>query len=434
VLERTTKQGSSVETKASWIDRSIWTESMLVALGNGVKGKKWFSLNDKVWRRSTLESAWQQVRSRKGSAGADDQTIELFAANADKYLDELAESLRHGSYKPQAVKRVEIPKGNGKYRPLGIPTVKDRIVQTAIKRVIEPIFEQEFLPMSYGFRPGKSCKDALREVDQLLKQGYSYVVDADLEDFFGSIPHERMMEKIEEHISDGSLLRLLKAYQKQDIVKGLSGWTPVSGTPQGAVISPLLANLYLNDLDKRMQECGYRMVRYADDYVVLCREEAEAERAMAELEQWVTNNGLKLHADKTHRGDWRIPGQGFEFLGYRFEAGQRQVRKKSLQALKEKIRSKTRRTRGASLSTIIGELNPLLRGWFGYFKHARWWTFRPIDQFVRRRLRAILRKQAKRPGMGWSLQDHKLWPNKYFAEAGLFTMNEAWLTASQSRC
>ncbi len=164
---------------------------MLAALGNGVKGKKWFSLNDRVWRRSTLESAWQQVRSRKGSAGVDDQTIERFAVNADKYLDELAESLRNGSYKPQAVKRVEIPKWDGKYRPLGIPTVKDRIVQTAIKRVIEPIFEQEFLSMSYGFRPGKSCKDALREVDQLLKQGYSYVMDADLQDFFGSIPHAR---------------------------------------------------------------------------------------------------------------------------------------------------------------------------------------------------------------------------------------------------
>lgn len=407
---------------------------MLAALGNGVKGKKWFSLNDKVWRRSTLESAWQQVRSKKGSAGVDDQSIGRFAANEEKHLNELEESLRTGSYHPQPVKRVEIPKGDGKIRPLGIPTVKDRIAQTAIKRVIEPIFEQEFLPMSYGFRPNRSCKDALREVDQLLKQGYHYVVDADLEDFFGSISHEKMMERLEEYISDGKLLGLLQAYLKQDIVKGMSGWTPVSGTPQGAVISPLLANLYLHDLDKRMQEHGYRMVRYADDYVVLCREEAEAKQALAEMEQWVSSNGLKLHADKTHMGDWRQAGQGFEFLGYRFEAGQRKVRKKSLQALKEKIRSKTKRTRGASLSIIIGELNPVLRGWFGYFKHARWWTYRPIDQFVRRRLRAILRKQAKRPGMGRCLQDHKQWPSEYFAEAGLFTMHEARKKACQSRC
>lgn len=407
---------------------------MLAALGNGVKGKKWFSLNDKVWRRSTLESAWQQVRSKKGSAGVDDQSIGRFAANEEKHLNELEESLRTGSYHPQPVKRVEIPKGDGKIRPLGIPTVKDRIVQTAIKRVIEPIFEQEFLPMSYGFRPNRSCKDALREVDQLLKQGYHYVVDADLEDFFGSISHEKMMERLEEYISDGKLLGLLQAYLKQDIVKGMSGWTPVSGTPQGAVISPLLANLYLHDLDKRMQEHGYRMVRYADDYVVLCREEAEAKQALAEMEQWVSSNGLKLHADKTHMGDWWQAGQGFEFLGYRFEAGQRKVRKKSLQALKEKIRSKTKRTRGASLSIIIGELNPVLRGWFGYFKHARWWTYRPIDQFVRRRLRAILRKQAKRPGMGRCLQDHKQWPSEYFAEAGLFTMHEARKKACQSRC
>lgn len=434
VLSRTTKQGSSSVAEASWIDRSIWTDRMLAALENGVKGKKWFSLNDKVSRRQTLEDGWQAVRKHKGAAGVDGQSIERFAAKAEAYLDELEEALRADNYKPEPVKRVEIPKGNGKRRPLGIPTVKDRIVQSAIKRVIEPIFEREFLPMSYGFRPQKSCKEALREVDQLLKQGYTYVVDADMEDYFGSIPHERMMEKIEEYISDGRLLRLLQAYLKQDIVKGLESWTPMSGTPQGAVISPLLANLYLHGLDKRMQESGYRMVRYADDYVVMCRDEGEARQAMKEVEEWVGSNGLKLNGEKTHVGDSRRKGQGFEFLGYRFESCRRWVRKKSMKALKDKIRSKTQRTRGTSLSKIIADLNPTLRGWFEYFKHAHCWTYRPIDQFVRRRLRAILRKQAKRPGMGWCFQDHRQWPNKYFAEAGLFTMHEAWQKASQSRC
>lgn len=328
---------------------------------------------------------------------------------------------------------MEIPKGNGKQRPLGIPTVKDRIVQSAVKRVIEPIFEKEFAETSYGFRPNRGCKAALRAVDELVKQGYSYVVDADIEDFFGSISHERMMENIEEHVSDGRVLRLLEAYLKQEIVKGLSRWTPTTGTPQGAVISPLLANLYLHGLDITMQQVGYRMIRYADDFVIMCRDEAEAERAMEEVNGWLSRNGLRLQADKSHSGDSRQKGQGFEFLGYRFEAGRRWVRKKSMKALKAKIRNKTRRSRGSSMSKIIGELNPMLRGWFNYFKHAYWRTYQRIDQFVRRRLRAILRKQAKRPGMGWTLNDHLQWPNKYFAEAGLFTMNEAWQKASQSR-
>ena len=428
------KQGSSNLSEATWIDRSVWNERMLAALDNGVKGKKWFSLNDKVWRRQTLENAWQDVRRNKGGAGVDGQSIERVAANIGKYLEELEESLGTDEYCPEPVKRVEIPKGNGKQRPLGIPTVKDRIVQSAIKRVIEPIFEREFEPMSYGFRPQKSCKEALREVDRLVKEGYCFVVDADFEDFFGSISHERMMEKIEEHISDGKLLRLLERYLKQDIMKGMSRWTPVTGTPQGAVISPLLANLYLHGLDVKMREGGYRMVRYADDFVVMCRDEAETKRAMEEVSEWASENGLRLQAEKTHRGDSRQKGQGFEFLGYRFEEGRRWVRKKSMKALKDKIRSKTRRSRGASMSAIVSELNPMLRGWFNYFKHAYWRTYRPIDQFVRRRLRAILRKQAKRPGMGWNLNDHRQWPNKYFAEAGLFTMNEAWQNASQSRC
>lgn len=427
------KQGSSNLSETTWIDRTVWNERMLAALDNGVKGKKWFSLNDKVWRRQTLENGWHDVMANHGGAGVDGQSIERVAGKIGKYLDELERSLRTGEYQPGAIRRVEIPKGKDKTRPIGIPTVKDRIVESAIKRVIEPIFERIFEPTSYGFRPKRGCNDALREVDGLVKSGYCYVLDADIEDYFGSISHERMMERIEEYISDGKLLKLLERYLKQDIVKGLSTWTPLTGTPQGAVISPLLANLYLHELDVKMRESGYRMIRYADDFVVMCRDEAEAKRAMQEVERWMTANGLRLHAEKTRRGDCRQKGQGFEFLGYRFESGRRWVRKRSMKALKEKIRSKTRRNRGSSMSEIIGSLNPMLRGWFNYFKHAHRRSYLPIDQFVRRRLRAILRKQTKRPGMGWTMKDHQQWPNKYFAEAGLFTMHEAWLTASQSR-
>ncbi|MDP2760436.1 MAG: group II intron reverse transcriptase/maturase [Sideroxyarcus sp.] len=447
--------------------RSGLVQRMLAALGNGVKGNKWFSLIDKVYRPATLQSSWKQVESNRGAAGIDGQSIERFAADAGHYLDELAKDLEEGRYQPQAVRRVEIPKAGGKTRPLGIPTsrdtllakpadcgsgceaaipapdasqrrvmaatVKGRIVQTAVKRVIEPIFEREFLPMSYGFRPGRGCKDALREVDGYLKEGYTHVVDADLKGYFDSIPHPLLKERIEERISDGRLLELLAGWLRQDIVKGLERWTPMGGTPQGAVISPLLANLYLHPLNERMTKLGYRMVRYADDFVILCGSEEQAHAALEEVKAWVEANGLTLHPDKTHVGDCRIEGQGFEFLGYRFEAGKRRVRKKSLQGFKDKIREKTRRSRGVGMTQIIAGLTPMIRGWYGYFKHADCWEFPNLDGFIRRRLRAILRKQEKRPGFGKCHADHKRWTNVYFAALGLFTMTEARMSASQPR-
>lgn len=434
VTPQETKQASLAPAEWTWVDRSVWTDRMLAALENGVKGNRWFSLIDKVYRRQTLERSWQRVRSNRGAAGVDGQSTERFAAGEEQYLNELSQALREGRYRPQAVRRVEIPKGEGKTRPLGIPTVKDRIVQGAVKRVIEPIFEREFLPMSYGFRPGRGGKDALREVDTLLKAGYTHVVDADLQGYFDSIPHDRLLARVAERISDGHILSLIEAWLKQDIVKEAARWTPTGGTPQGAIISPLLANLYLHALDVQMTGNGYRMVRYADDFVILCTSAEQARQALADVRDWAANNGLTLHPDKTHVGDCRQAGQGFEFLGYRFEAGRRWVRRKSLKALKDKVRAKTRRTEGKSMASIIAELTPMLRGWFVYFQHAHPRTFRPIDAFIRRRLRAVLRKQQKRPGMGWTQSDHCRWPNRYFAEAGLFTLTEAWHRASQSRC
>lgn len=423
-------QGSLSHPDWAWLDRNVWTERMLAALGNGVKGGKWFSLIDKVYRPETLQAAWQQVKGNKGAAGIDRQSIEAFDAKAEGYLSELGEALRKGTYQAQPVRRVEIDKGGGKMRPLGIPTVKDRIVQTVVKRVIEPIFENEFLSMSYGFRPGRGCKDALREVDGLLKEGYTHVVDADLAKYFDSISHEKLTAHLEARIGDGRLLAILAGWLRQDVMQGLERWTPTEGTPQGAVISPLLANIYLHPLDKLMMQRGYRMVRYADDFVILCQSAEQAAEALSEVRAWTQENGLTLHPDKTHVGDCREEGQGFEFLGYRFEAGKRTVRKKSLQALKDKIRAKTARASGRSLTQVIVALNPMLRGWFGYFKHAHRWTFNTLDGFIRRRLRAMLRAHDKRPGFGRCAADQRRWPNAYFAEQGLFTMKEAYANAS----
>ena len=374
-----------------------------------------------------------KVRANKGAAGVDGQSIARFAAKQDEYLAELSAALRDGTYRPQAVKRVDIPKGDGRTRPLGIPTVKDRIVQQAVRLVIEPIFEHGFSEGSFGFRPGRGCHDALRKVDGLIKDGYTHVVDADLQAYFDTIPHDALVARVMERVSDGRILDLIRGWLTADIMKGLERWMPTQGSPQGAVISPLLANIYLDPLDKLMAALGYRMVRYADDFVILCRTREDAEAALAEVRAWVTANGLTLHPEKTHVGDCRLPGQGFEFLGYRFEAGRRYVRKKSLAKLKDSIRGKTGRSRGDSLKSVIGDLNPMLRGWFGYFKQAHHLTFDIIDGFVRRRLRAILRKQEKRPGRGITRADHQRWNKRFFADAKLFALDAAWQLARQSR-
>ncbi len=285
-------------------------------------------------------------------------------------------------------------------------------------------------------------------------------MDADLQAYFDSIPHDRLMARVEERISDGRVLDLIRGWLKADILKGLERWTPTGGTPQGSVISPLLANIYLDPLDKLMAERGYRImpkaclqhdVRYADDFVILTRSKEEAQAALALVRGWVAENGLVLHPvraehgyamTKTHVGGRvedarlrhdRIPGQGFEFLGYRFEAGRRFVRKKSMKKLKDAIREKTRRTRGDSLAVVVADLNRSLRGWFGYFKQAHPTTFSDIDKMIWRRLRGLLRKQEKRPSAGYCRDDHRRWPNALFATAGLVALHTAWQTARQSR-
>ena len=414
-------------------EATVWTKRMLAALGNGVKGGKWYSLMDKVYAPSTLLAAWWMVRSNKGAAGIDRISVERFEEQSGKYLSELHESLKDGTYRPDAVKRVYIPKSDGKQRPLGIPTVKDRIVQGAVKLVIEPIFEKEFLPMSYGFRPGRGCKDALREVDGQIKAGNTWVVDADLKSYFDTIPHELLMEQVGQRISDGELLDVIRLFLKQEVMDGMESWTPTGGTPQGAVLSPLLANIYLHPLDRLITEAGMKMVRYADDFVILCENEERAQEALKHVREWTVANGLTLHPDKTHLGDCSQRGRGFEFLGYRFEAGRRWIRRKSIKALRDKIRDKTWRARSGSMGLIIEELNPMLKGWFNYFKHAHRTEYKSIDGFIRRRLRALLLRRNKRKGLGKTIKTHKRWPNAYFAKLGLFTMHEARVSACQSR-
>ena len=434
VPERATQGADSHDlSRWWWVESGVWTERMLAALDNGVKGGKWFSLMDKVYAPRTLEQAWSRVHSKRGAGGIDGQSTARFAAQSSRYLEELHEALKADGYQPQAVRRVEIPKAGGRTRALGIPTVKDRVVQGSLKLVLEPIFEREFVDTSYGFRPGRGCKDALRQVQALLDEGYCWFVDADIESYFDSIAHERLMSRVEERVSDGRVLRLIEKYLKQDIVSQLTRWTPTGGTPQGAVLSPLLANIYLHPLDVELSKAGYQSVRYADDLVIACRTREEAEAALAQMQRWCQSQELRLHPDKTHVGDCRVQGQGFDFLGYRFEAGRRWVRKKSLKAFKARVKEKTRRTRGQSLRVIIDDLNTSLKGWFAYFKHADRSTFRALDGFTRRRLRALLRKQQHRPGMGMCAADHHRWPNVFFARHGLFTLETAHATASRSR-
>jgi len=405
---------------------------MLTALIQGVKGGVWFSLIDKVYSSHNLASAAAKVVARAGAAGVDHVSVEAFSDHIDENLKKLQEQLRTASYRPQAIRRVLIPKPGGKeLRPLGIPTVRDRVVQTAIVHVLQPIFERDFSPSSYGFRPNRGAQQALDQVESLLADGYQYVVDADLKSYFDSIPHERLMERIKVKVSDGRLLTLIESFLKAGILEGLREWTPTAGAPQGAVLSPLLSNVYLDPLDQLMATKGYKMVRYADDFVILCRSREEADRALAEVQAWVESNGLTLHPDKT-----RIVEAStgyFDFLGYRYEGDRRYVRPKSLKKLKESVRSKTRRTEGRSLKAIITDLNVTLRGWFGYFKRCWPTVYSGLDGWIRRRLRSVLRKRMGLKGISrHGADEQKRWPNAFFAKEGLYSLKAAFEQASQS--
>lgn len=404
---------------------------MLTTLEQGVKGGKWFRLIDKVFSERLLHAAARQVLANQGACGVDHVTVDDFASRLMPELRKLSQSLNDGSYRPQAIRRVHIPKpGSSQTRPLGIPTVRDRVVQAALVKVIEPIFERDFAEQSYGFRPGRGCKDALRRVDQLIQAGYFHVVDADLKGYFDSIPHDRLMNRLQKRIADGRVLSLIEMFLKAHVIDGMAQWTPESGAPQGAVLSPLLSNVYLDPLDHLLAERGFEMVRYADDFVILCRTAADADRALELVQHWTSENGLLLHPTKTKVVDVRT--EGFDFLGYHFRGTRHWASDKSMHKLKDAIRQKTPSKSGRSLECTIADVNRTLRGWFEYFRQSRPWVFSRLDRFTRQRLRTILRKRSKRRGCARSGMDNRRWPNAYFAERGLFNLERAHTLACQS--
>lgn len=410
---------------------SVWTTRMLTTLISGVEGAKWFRLIDKVFAERNLMTAFQQVAKNGGAPGVDHVTVDEFARQVPENIWQLSDSLKDGTYQPQAIRRVHIPKpGSIETRPLGIPTVRDRIVQAAVVNVIEPIFERDFAEQSYGFRPQRGCKDALRRVDSLLRAGYTHVVDADLEGYFDSIPHDPLMSRLRTKIADGRVLSLIESFLKAGILDGLKAWAPESGAPQGAVLSPLLSNLYLDPLDHLVAAAGFEMARYADDFVILCRSREDAERALAFVQEWVTSNGLNLHPTKTRIVDSQA--ESFAFLGYEFRGSQHWPRRKSLQKLKDSLRAKTKRTSGESLKCIVQKVNPILRGWFGYFQHSSYADgYRSLDGWLRGRLRSILRKRSGGRGRGRGA-DHQRWPNRFFTELELFSLATAHASVRQS--
>jgi RNA-directed DNA polymerase len=429
VPEEATPVGA-VRARWAWTAPEVWTERMLTALEQGVRGGRWYTLMDKVCALPTLRAAFARVKANRGAAGVDHVTVTMYDARLDANLTGLSASLRDGTYRPQPIRRHWIPKGLRERRPLGIPTVRDRVVQTALRLVLEPIFDVTFAAHSYGFRPGRGAKDALRRVDALLRTGYRYIVDADLQTYFDTIPHAPLRARVASTVSDGRVLALLDAFLQQPVFEGLAQWTVDEGTPQGAVISPLLANLYLDPLDHAMAEKGFEMVRDADDFVVLCRTADEAQQALLMVQRWTEAAGLRLHPEKTRLVDVQQP-DGFDFLGYHFTRRYRVPRKKSLRKLKDQVRQKTRRTHGHSLAVIIEDLNRTLRGWFEYFKHSRSTAFIPIDAWVRMRLRCILRHRLGKRGRGFRFAHHQ-WPRRFFTALGLFSLVHAHAAARQS--
>lgn len=402
---------------------------MLEALETGIRGGKWHSLYDKVYRLSNLKAAWKRVEANNGGGGVDHLSIATFAKDADQRLEKLSETLRTGTYKPLPVRRTYVPKpGSREQRPLGIPTITDRIVQTALRNVIEPIFEREFDPNSHGFRPNRGCQGALGEIERLLAAGYVNVVDVDLRKYFDSIPQQGLMVEVAKRIADGRVLDLIESYLHQGVLEGMKLWMPEKGTPQGAVISPLLANVYLHPVDVAMRQAGYALIRYADDMVVMCRTKEEAEAALVKLRELIEARGLQLHPDKTRLAHLMVRS-GFQFLGYVFYDKYRDPRPSSKDKLQAAIRAKTKLTNGNSFESIIQSLNASMRGWFHYFQYcsanSRAWA--EIDKRVRFRLRAILDKRRtyglkRRRGRGFA---HIRWPNAYFTEHGLFSLVSA---------
>lgn len=427
------KQGREVPPQWEWTEAAVWTERMLATLEGGIKGGKWYSLDDKVWKMENLQRAVEKVAAGKSPKKTDGRKCRSYAEQSAQRLPQLQRRLQEGSYEPKPAQRIWIPKlGSKELRPLGVPPVENRVVAMALRNVLEPIFEHTFAEDSYGFRPGRGAKDALRRVDELLKTGKSWVVDADRKGYFDSIPQDKLMAAVGEQVADGAVLELIQRFLKQGVLESGKGWSPTDqGTPQGGVLSPLLANIYLNPLDQVMAGKGWEMIRYADDFILLCKSQEQAQQALQAVRQWVEPAGLILHPTKTRMVDASQAG-GFDFPGYHFERGRKWPREKSLAKFKEAIRQKTKRTRPGSMTQIIEESNRTLRGWINYFQHSIANIFPDLDGWVRGRLRTILRKRHKGKGRARG-KDHQKWPNAYFAELGLISLALTRAKAANAR-
>ena len=339
-----------------------WTPAMVTAIARlRESGRKWYSLYDKVRTADNLRGAWHQVAANRGAAGVDGQSVRAFGAQAELHLAELQRGLAQQRFQPLPVRRCWLREpGKKARRPLGIPAVRDRVVQAAVVNVLEPIFEAEFLDCSYGYRPGRSQHQALDRVSAALAQGQTWVVEADIRGCFDTIPRDPLLDAVAERVADGTLLELLAAFLKAGVLEGQDFQPTETGTPQGAVLSPLLCNIYLHRLDQALTAQGYTLVRYADDFVVLCHSQAEAEAALTVVRQVLAELGLSLSEEKTRIV--HVEEAAVTFLGYTFYRAWRFPSDQAMQRLRAKLRPVTRRQQPRPLRELVAAVNPILRG------------------------------------------------------------------------
>ncbi|MGH9447027.1 MAG: group II intron reverse transcriptase/maturase [Terriglobia bacterium] len=367
--------------------------------------KKVHSLIDKVYKRKNLEMAWERVEANRGSGGVDGQNLEAFGQQLGSELNRLQTELKEEAYQPQPVRQVRIPKAGkpGEFRTLGIPTIYDRVCQQALLNRLEPIFEPVFDDANFGYRRGRSTKDALRKVWKEIQSGSEWIVDADLRDFFGSVDHEKLLTLVAQRVADGRVLRLIRAMLKAGSYGRGRLFPSERGTPQGGIVSPLLSNILLTPFDREMRRRGYQLTRYADDWVITCKSAAEARAAVATALRILKHLGVELHPQKTRIVHVQY---GFEFLGYKIKRGKAlrlpkskvrsqarsgalyaYPREKSIRRFKDQVRQRTQRRVPLRTQELIAELNPILRGWGEYYKRAHVRKlFHQLDGWIRRRI------------------------------------------------